>query len=136
MHGIAIYNVLRGVPYRLITHNVGNVDSIGSVIYLASDERRACSHSTFMFHGAGYRAPDQVFDVKRATEQLNSLKADQKRIDDIVLLRSAVGQRELSGFHRNQKTLTAAEAQTRGIVASIVDVVIPTGANVVTVIAN
>ncbi len=40
-----------GVPYKLITHNVGNVDSIGNVIFLAAEERYACSTSTFMFHG-------------------------------------------------------------------------------------
>lgn len=27
MNGLNLYNVLRGLPFRLITHNVGNVDS-------------------------------------------------------------------------------------------------------------
>src|SRR3954463_10442402 len=29
MNGLNIYNMLRGMPFELITHNVGNVDSIG-----------------------------------------------------------------------------------------------------------
>src|ERR1700722_12875708 len=32
MNGINIYNVLRGFPFKLVTHNVGNVDSIGKAI--------------------------------------------------------------------------------------------------------
>ncbi|MGD0511561.1 MAG: ATP-dependent Clp protease proteolytic subunit, partial [Candidatus Micrarchaeaceae archaeon] len=48
MHGITIYNVLRGLPITLTTHNVGNVDSIGAVIYLAGERRYACPQSTFM----------------------------------------------------------------------------------------
>jgi ATP-dependent protease ClpP protease subunit len=49
--GINIYNVLCGMPFKLVTHNVGNVDSIGDVVFLAGETRYACAHSTFMFHG-------------------------------------------------------------------------------------
>src|SRR5213596_3073309 len=58
--GITLYNVLRALPVKLITHNVGNVDSIGNAIFLAADERIACPHSTFMFHGVGYDLNGQV----------------------------------------------------------------------------
>ena len=53
MHGLTIYNVLGGLPAKIIFHNVGNVDSIGNAVFLAGDERYACPHSTFMFHGVG-----------------------------------------------------------------------------------
>jgi len=53
MHGMNLYNVLRAMPFKLITHNVGNVDSIGNAVFLARAERYACPHSTFMFHGVG-----------------------------------------------------------------------------------
>ena len=52
MAGINLYNVLSGLPIHLITHNVGNVDSIGNAIFLAGKERYCCRHSTFMFHGS------------------------------------------------------------------------------------
>ncbi len=35
MNGLNIYNVLRGFPITLTTHNVGHVDSIGNAIFLA-----------------------------------------------------------------------------------------------------
>src|SRR5438105_15215469 len=47
-HGITIFNVLRGMPIELITHNVGNVDSIGTVVFLAGSKRYSCSQATFM----------------------------------------------------------------------------------------
>lgn len=55
MNGMNIYNVIRAMPFELITHNVGNVDSIGNAIFLAGSKRYACPHSTFMFHGVGLR---------------------------------------------------------------------------------
>src|SRR5690348_15092335 len=49
--GIAAYSALRALPVKLITHNIGNVDSIANIIFLAGEERLAVPHSTFMFHG-------------------------------------------------------------------------------------
>src|SRR6266702_4262635 len=57
MNGMNVYNVLRGLPAKIVFHNVGNVDSIGNAIFLAGDERYACPHSTFMFHGVGMDMP-------------------------------------------------------------------------------
>jgi ATP-dependent protease ClpP protease subunit len=54
MNGLNIYNVLRGLPAKIVFHNVGNVDSMGNVVFLSGDERYACPHSTFMFHGVGF----------------------------------------------------------------------------------
>jgi len=57
--GIYLYNMLRAYPFRLAIHNVGDVDSIGTAIFLASDVRYACSTSKFMLHGVsrGFARP-------------------------------------------------------------------------------
>ena len=57
MHGMNLYNVLRALPVTLTVHNVGSVNSIGNVIFLAGERRYASQHSTFMFHGVGFDAP-------------------------------------------------------------------------------
>lgn len=33
MNGLNLYNVLRALPFKIITHNVGNVDSIGMQLF-------------------------------------------------------------------------------------------------------
>src|SRR5437773_7862504 len=55
--GIAAYNALRALPVKLITHNIGNVDSIANILFLAGQERLAVPHSTFMFHGVRFDVP-------------------------------------------------------------------------------
>lgn len=47
--------MLRAFPFKLVTHNVGNMDSIGNAVFLAGEQRLACPHSTFMFRLTGYR---------------------------------------------------------------------------------
>jgi ATP-dependent protease ClpP protease subunit len=51
MHGFSAYNGLRALPVKLVTHNIGNIDSISNVVFMSADDRYANAHSTFMFHG-------------------------------------------------------------------------------------
>jgi ATP-dependent protease ClpP protease subunit len=39
MAGITGYNFLRALPFRLVIHNAGNIDSIGNAIFLAGPIR-------------------------------------------------------------------------------------------------
>lgn len=131
MHGINVYNVLRGMPFKLVTHNVGNVDSIGNPIFLAGDERYACPHSTFMFHGVGYDINGQVrLEEKSLKERLDGLRADQKRISAIVAERSGLTDDDVHGFYLESKTMDADEALSAGLVHEIKDADIPAGSPV------
>src|SRR3990172_5661306 len=49
MNGVNLYNLLRAMPFKLITHNVGMVNSIGNVVFLAGSERYSCATASFMF---------------------------------------------------------------------------------------
>lgn len=101
MNGMNLYNVLRAMPFRLVTHNVGNVDSIGNAIFLAGDHRLACPHSTFMFHGVGFAAgPDAHFEEKLLRERLDGLLADQKRIGEIIAERSSLDAEKVAPLFR------------------------------------
>ncbi|HVA05475.1 MAG TPA: ATP-dependent Clp protease proteolytic subunit [Acidimicrobiales bacterium] len=79
MNGMNLYNVLKAMPFTLITHNVGNVDSIGNAIFLAGERRLACKHSTFMFHGVAFGTPGPTnLDEKALRENLGSVGAGPK----------------------------------------------------------
>src|SRR5689334_10006668 len=51
MHGIAAYNLLKSLPHTVITHNIGDVNSIGIIMFLAGKKRYASPLATFMIHG-------------------------------------------------------------------------------------
>ncbi len=133
MHGINAYNVLLGMPFKLVTHNAGNVDSIGNAIFLAGQERLACPHSTFMFHGAAFNGGNAIFDAKATKERLDSLKADQARISSIITSRSSLTASVVAGYFRGAKVLTAQDALHHGVATGVQDIAIPTGAPVVVV---
>lgn len=136
MNGINLYNVLRAFPVKLVTHNVGNMDSIGNAIFLAGEERYACPHSTFMFHGvsANFQPGTTQLDAMRLKESLGNVDADELRIGSIIEQRSKLTQTQIRDFFREAHTMDAAEAVSAGIVDEIRDVQIPAGSPVVALV--
>lgn len=129
MNGFNIYNVLRGLPAKIIFHNVGNVDSIGNAIFLAGDERYACPHSTFMFHGVGFDMPAASrVDQKAASQLLNGILADQKRIASIMVERTHINKAQAAQLFKEARTKDSTYAASVGIVTDIRDLNVPPGA--------
>ena len=117
------------MPFRLITHNVGSVNSIGNVIFLAGEERYACPHSTFMFHGVGFDLQGSLrLEEKLLLERLGSIKSDQDKIGSIIRERTALDANIVEGLFREAQTKDANYAAANGIIHGIKDVNIPPGA--------
>lgn len=136
MSGITLYNTLKGLPFHLTTHNVGNVDSIGTAVFLAGERRLACAQATFMFHGVGFgtNGPQQ-FQERRLLEHLESLKADQGRINAILQERTKLTADECERLTLQQQTKDASYAVGHGIAHRMQAVQVPPGSRVVTVVA-
>lgn len=135
MNGMNVYNVLRGMPFELVTHNVGNVDSIGNVIFLAGKERFATPHATFMFHGVGLAAKEGArLEEKILREYLGNIQADHKRIGAILAQGTSLSESEVETLFLEAQTKDAEWAVGRGVVHEIRDVQIPAGTPVLSLV--
>jgi ATP-dependent protease ClpP protease subunit len=135
--GITLYNFLRSVPVKVTTHNMGNIDSIGNAIFLAGADRRACPHSTFMFHGAAFdMAVAAHLEVKNLREMLDALLADQQRIASILVERTTITPDQAGQLFTEARTKDANDALKNGIVHAICDLAIPAGAPIFTLVFN
>ena len=127
-NGLTIYNTLRGLPISLTTHNVGTVNSIGNVIYLAGDKRYACKSSSFMFHGVGFSINQPArFEEKDLREKLDSLNNDQGLIADIINERTDINAEEANDLFLRTAFLKSDEACQKGIVHKIRAAEVPKG---------
>lgn len=132
MCGMAIYNMLRAYPFRVVTWNLGNVDSIGNIIYLAGDERYAAPHSTFMFHSVSFNAPAaERQELPLLRERLSSIEADNKRLSGIVAERTNLSEEAAAALYGEAKTVDTAEAVGFGLVHEVRQPSIPADAIVV-----
>lgn len=133
MNGINLYAVLRALPSKIITHNVGAVDSIGNAVFLAGDERYANPEATFMFHGVGLEVNAKTkLEEKNLLEQLGALRADKKKITDIIRDRASfTNEAEIDELFLQAATRDAEFAKDCGIIHDIREAQIPAGAPVV-----
>lgn len=129
-HGISIYNTLRALPIRLITYNMGNVDSIGNVVYLAGERRYASPQATFMFHGVGLDVRDGMrLEEKFLRERLDSIEADHERIASIIEDRADFPDKEeIPRLFLQAATMNATDARKHGIAHDVRELEIPRGA--------
>ena len=133
INGINLYSFLRSLPIRLITHNMGSVDSIGTVIFLAGSERYASPHATFMFHGvaSGVNKATKL-DRNQLLARLDRIAADEEKIASIIHYRASFSEKEkVSKLFHEQSTKDNQFAISRGIIHSERNVKIPTGAPIV-----
>lgn len=135
--GIAIYNVMMAMPYEIVTHNIGNVDSIANAMFLAGRERYACAPATFMFHSVGFNGVQGYrFEEKNLREHLDSVIADNKRIAALISARTRLTVPKAMRLFKEQRTRDAAWASENGFIAEIRDFVVPAGAGNVQMISQ
>jgi ATP-dependent Clp protease, protease subunit len=127
--GIAAYNALRALPVKLITHNIGNVDSIANIIFLAGQERLAVPHSTFMFHGITYEVTAAFRgDLAFYSNRVESIEADHKKMASIIKERARFDTiDEIMALFATQATKETDYALAHGFVHKIEHHQIPAG---------
>jgi ATP-dependent protease ClpP protease subunit len=120
MNGMNLYHVLKGLPFTLTIHNVGNVDSIGNAIFLSGTKRYATKNATFMFHGVGFPSlANQTLEEKFLREKLNGILSDQERIGNIIVQHTHLTNGETKKLFREAQTKDAAFALDKGIIHEI-----------------
>jgi ATP-dependent Clp protease, protease subunit len=124
--GIFLYNLLKGLPFKLITHNTGSVASIGVAVYLAGDERLACSSSSFFTHGVtNTPPPGEGLGAKRLTELHDLVNADQEQINRIMGERTKLDEAELNKRSEIDQTTDPQTAVNEGIAHRVEEIDIP-----------
>ena len=134
--GIHVYNVLKALPCKIVTHNVGSVNSIGNVVFLAGDERYANPGTTFMFHGVGFDVQQNTrLEEKMLRERLDAIRADQKKIAHIIRSRTSFpDEGEIATLFLEAATKDTEFAKDRGIIHDVREAKVPDGAPILQLI--
>lgn len=82
-YGFTLYNYLLALPIPVDTHNLGTVESMGNILFLAGARRTACPLSKFLFHPFHWSLNGTV-DHARMSEYAMSLDYDLRLYEQIV----------------------------------------------------
>lgn len=127
--GIALYNFLKALPFKIIMHNIGSIDSIANVIFLAGDERYASKHTSFLFHGVALNLTQPVsFGLNQLNEITNRLAISQEKIAGIVCQNTSITKKQIAKLFKEGKTEGTSFALSKGIINAEKPAVVPTGA--------
>ena len=92
---IYCYNMLRSLPVRLTTHNVGVVESVANIIFLAGEDRYVSPSASFMFHEFNWTfAQPAVHSFRTLDNNLNSLRSDMDTISQVYADRIGITKSE------------------------------------------
>jgi ATP-dependent Clp protease protease subunit len=132
--GLSLAAFMKTLPVQITTHNIGQIDSIASVIFAAGSKRCANSHASFMFHGVSMhydkmdliesQLQEQYFQVKRLRENIAVAFANYTGLN--------IGDAEalmVSGA----TILSAQEALSKTIIHEVRDATIPPGSQIVAI---
>ena len=129
--GITLYNFINSLPGKVIMHNIGIIDSIANVIFLAGKERYATLHSSFLFHGVAFNITQPgPLGEKELKEKIKIIERDQKLISEIIAERTKFPVEEIRKLFLEAQTKTPEEAKEIGLIQEVKDVKIPEGAKV------
>lgn len=118
--GIILHNFLRALPVKIIMHNIGSVDSIATVIFLAGKERYANPNSSFLFHGINANFNEKtaltMFQLK---ERLSGVEQDQSKITNIITQYTKITVDELNNLFMQGEVKTPEFALEKGFIDEI-----------------
>ncbi len=124
---LSLGNMLRALPFRFVTFNVGITASAANVLFLSGEERFAARHATFGFHPSSVTLNGEL-DPNELEERRVALLADDEREERIIAERTKLTRAQARGLVRRSGTLTAREALDAGIIQAVKELEIPPGA--------
>ena len=127
--GFALYNFLVSLQgqMQITMHNVGAIDSIANVIFLAGQKRYAAPNASFLFHGINVNLQG-MFTISAVKEHLSRLEIRESRIIDTVMKHTQLTGEELGHMFRQGESKDGQYALSKGIIQEIRVPSIPQGA--------
>lgn len=84
-NGAAIYNLLLSMPFEIVTHDIGNVNSAAILMFLGGKLRLSNTGCYFGFHGGGIDLSKAgILNQSSLELNLEALRARNNRMIDII----------------------------------------------------
>jgi ATP-dependent Clp protease, protease subunit len=127
--GFVLYNYLISLQGQIsiAMHNIGTIDSIANVIFLAGQKRYAAPTASFLFHGIMINLQG-TFTMNALKEHMSRLEIRENRIVETMSKHTKFTQDELMGLFRQGESKDGQFALQKGVIQDIKDPQIPAGA--------
>ncbi len=128
--GIYLYNHIRGLPLKVIAHNIGSVSSIAVASFVAAEQRYCSSHAMFMTHPTAFPTLEGM-TADRLNGALAAALADDVRTENILRERTGIPDDLLAKRRISDVHITPEDALRFGLVQGIREFTLPRGQQII-----
>ena len=114
---IYAYNMLTGLPCKIVTYNVSAVDSAGIALFCAGDERYANPNTSFLFHNLTWGNPGLTAD--QLDEMANALRLSADKMCQVITKATPLQIADVMGMFQKGATIGATDALSLGLINEI-----------------
>jgi ATP-dependent Clp protease protease subunit len=134
VEGLGLASFMKALPVQITTHNIGQIDSIASVIFAAGSIRRANTHASFLFHGVSMHYEKVDLIESQLQEQYLQVKRLRESISTVFAGYTGLSIADAQTLMVSGTTiLTAQEALGKTIIHEIRDATVPPGSQIVAI---
>lgn len=138
-NGITTHNFLKTLKMKKIFWNIGNIDSIGVMMFLAGDERYCMPHSRFLLHDIGrtvFQAPI-TFTQEQIELWIKGMEQDRNAIASLIAERISQSKEKIIEMMKRGEILTTEEAKNLNFIQkSEKKLEIPQGIKMITIVSK
>lgn len=128
-HAYYAHHWIEGLPVKVVTHNVGSVQSASNLLFLCGDERYGVDASTFFFHQTGFdTAAGQRLSAKFVRERLKAMKYDDDRTAQIYATKTGRPIKDVRKWMDTELVMDTVVAIQSGLIQAVRPYQIPADA--------
>ena len=127
--GVFLYNHIRGLPLKVVAHNLGSVSSIAVTVFVAAEERYCSQHSMFLIHPT--TMGQEGMSAGRLQSALDAALADDSRTENILRERTRITDDLLATRRIRDVYIPPQQALQVGLVNGISEFALPKGYQIV-----
>lgn len=131
--GLSIAGFIKALSTKVITYNIGQIDSVANVIFAAGKERYAQRNSSFLFHGVTATIQNSVLTEQQLEEQFRVIKRCKEDISKNISSYTGIDISKTDSWMAMGTIINAEDALTQTIIHGIKDANIPLGSEVISI---
>jgi len=130
-----LFNALRALPLRLITHNISTIQSAANILFLSGEHRYASRNATFMLHHTSHGGAVPVtYDQFSIKDRMRALTTDDENTARLVADETELPLKTVKSWFRGSVIRNAEFAAENGLIDEIAPFEVPEGVPIVQVI--
>ena len=134
VEGLAIASFIKSLSIEVVTHNIGQTDSVANVVFAAGKKRYANGHASFMFHGVTLPINGN-FTEHQLTELHEQVKRLRGAIATAFALYTGIPLEDVAAWMaaNSGTVLSSAEGLAKAVIHEIREFQVPNGQQITTI---